>query len=484
MAKRQSKKSERAAMGCMVLFLMPFLFSGLFMLGKGILALATERRFSEDTIGLLGAGVVFTGAAVGFLSLFGIGARIARKQSQLEAEYPDEPWMWRKNWVDGRIPSSTPVGMFIGWIFALAFCGASVPLVMKVGPELLHGGEPQLWIPLLFPLVGVSMLIWAIYATLRWLKFGRAYCDLITHPGVVGGWFTAVVWAGYRHRDDDTATAVLTCYHKYETGSGKNRSTHRDIQWQEEHIIRREGIGQDDQGKTALPVKIYLPRECKPTTLANPNDCIEWDLTVHSDVPGIDFQSAFIVPVFVTEESSDAPPQEDPNEEHVSSRAPYKPSILIKDRIDGVELTAPPRRNVGTAIGLTVFLAMWTGALVSLFKMAAGVIFCLGFGLFEVLIGWFVLRLWFGWVNLSVRDGMITLSKTMLGVGGTKTLDGGEVTEVKVAVGMTSNNRAFYQIVLIGPGTKRTVTIGGIRNKQEANDLAARIRGTIGMDRD
>jgi hypothetical protein len=480
----KKKSSTSTGFGCMVLFLMPFLFSGLFMLGKGILTLATERRFSEDTVGMLGAGVVFTSAAVGFLSLFGIGARIAKKQSQLEAEHPDEPWMWRKSWVNGRIPSSTPLGMFVGWIFALAFCGASVPLVMKVGPELLNGGEAQMWIALLFPLVGVSMLIWAIYATLRWLKFGRAYCDLITHPGVVGGWFTAVVWAGYRHRDDDTAKAVLTCYHKYVTGSGKNRSTRRDVQWQEEHLIHQDGIGQDDQGKTALPVKMYLPRDCRPTTLENPNDCIEWELTVHSDVPGIDFQSAFIVPVFVTDESRDTPPQEDPNEEHISSRAPYKPSILIKDRIDGVELTAPPRRNVGTAISLSVFLTIWTGALVFLFKMEAGIIFYLGFGLFEVLIGWFVLWLWFGTVTLTIRNGTITLKKTMLGVGGTKTLDGGTVTEVDVAVGMTSNNRAFYQIVLIGPATKRTVTIGGIRNKQEGDDLAARIRDALGMDRD
>ena len=76
--------------------------------------------------------------------------------------------------------------MFVRWLFAVAFIGFSVPLVLVLPKELAGGNWPAL-IAVLFPLVGVGMLYSAIVRTLEWRRVGRLALVLDPFPGSLGG---------------------------------------------------------------------------------------------------------------------------------------------------------------------------------------------------------------------------------------------------------------------------------------------------------
>ena len=78
-------------------------------------------------------------------------------------------WQTDPDWRDNRIASTARGAMFVRWLFAVAFIGISVPLVLVLPEELADGNWPAL-IAVLFPLVGVGMLYSAIVRTLEWRR--------------------------------------------------------------------------------------------------------------------------------------------------------------------------------------------------------------------------------------------------------------------------------------------------------------------------
>jgi len=96
----------------------------------------------------------------------------------------------------------------------------------------------------------------------------------------------------------------LTCYYRYVTGSGKHRKTHRRVLWQENRTVAHGQFALEADGRVGIPVAFHVPHDCTPTTPGEPEDCIEWEVSATAEVPGIDFKVAFIVPLFMTEESS------------------------------------------------------------------------------------------------------------------------------------------------------------------------------------
>ena len=258
-----------------------------------------------------------------------------------------------------------------------------------------------------------GLLYAAMYLTVRWFKYGKSCGELETNPGVVGGWFKGAVHSGLRPGPNDVVHLRLTCFRKYTSGSGDNRTTHTDVQWQEERIISAEqvefgGVG----GATRIPVAFYIPRDCLPTTVDNPSDRILWRLDVTADVPGVDFKARYEVPVFVTPESSDDPPPEaedlyELTQDQVvdyaaTSKIPVRPA-----QGGGTEIYVPPRRTPGIAAVCTLFAAVFSAATVFLAMAGGGLIMTLVFGLFAALLTWVSLGLWFGTRNTVLgADGV------------------------------------------------------------------------------
>src|SRR6266508_2533162 len=217
----KSGASNRLLFGCLMLFAATFLAGGLVALVQGI----RQYAIKPNAIVAIIVGGVFT--VVGLLLMLGIryAASASAKTDELKAQNPDKPWMWRNDWASRAIKDSNKSGAIGLWIFALLWNSISFPMAFLIArPELAEGNLAALLI-LLFPLVGVFLLIGAIYQTLRSMKFGTSTCHLEHVPIVPGRTFRgdielttdATPQNGYRLR--------IASMRAVTTGTGKNRST-------------------------------------------------------------------------------------------------------------------------------------------------------------------------------------------------------------------------------------------------------------------
>ena len=107
-------------------------------------------------------------------------------------------------------------------------------------------------------------------------------------------------------------------------------------------------------------------------------------------------------------------------------------------------------------------------------------LFPIVFGFFDILILWFAAWMWFGKARIRVEFDTIYLSKTILGIGSRSTLNTSEVTNIDEYITMQSGNIPYYTIRLHAPSGKKN-TVGGIRNKDEAEDLVNRLKKSCGL---
>lgn len=471
-----SKKSSAIGFGCFALFLAPFFFGGLWALSMGLRNLSQGTGFTEDTIAALGVGSVFltVSAAFGVGGLYGF--RKLKEENALKAQYPDEPWLWRKDWSEGRIASNAGIGLIVLWVFAAVFSGFSVMILTQL--EKIY--EEEGWVVLivgLFPLVGLLMLCSAAYRTYAFKKFGNAHCELVTNPGVVGGWFKAAVRARVPISPGDTVTARLSCIHEYTTGSGTNKSTKRDTLWQEDREIGHEGIGVDREGLSAFPVIFAIPRSCRPVE-GDSGDRIVWKLQLECAVPGVDFDQSWEVPVFVTADSADTPSPA-AAEWHATGASDKDfdrtSRIHITPLPDGMTLYAPPARAKKAAAMLTVFTLIWVGITIGMAVFGVPMFFPIVFGFFGLLMVYGSLSLWFGAVRTIARSGEVQVKSTILGMGGTKTIPVKELAAVHLKIGMTSGDTSYYKVVLHTTDGKNTAIAAAIRDKDEARWLQQKL---------
>ncbi|MBA3343982.1 MAG: hypothetical protein H0T44_01570 [Gemmatimonadales bacterium] len=244
---------------------------------------------------------------------------------------------------------------------------------------------------LVFPAVGAGLLVWAVRSTLRFRKYGISRLDLTTRPGVVGRSLTGTVQTTVPLVPPDGFQVTLTCVRQVTTVAGKSRSTSETILWQEERRIPGQA-SRDHRGLgTTIPLAFAIPRDARPCENGDPSDRVVWRLKVEAEVPGVDYESTFEVPVFRTEQSEQAPSAEelaavaDPSLAPVAFRQPPESRIRVISNRRGIEILFPAARNLGAAIGLTCFLAIWVGAIWAMLAFDAP-LFPVIFGLFGLLL--------------------------------------------------------------------------------------------------
>ncbi len=473
-----STKNESGSIGCTMVFLAPFLIAGLGALGKGIYTVFDKREFTEEIIAMLGVGFVFTLVGGGLILAVFWGAKRKKELEKLKAQYPDAPWLWRKDWASGRVNSSTPAGVAVYWFMGIVFSGMSVIILANLD-EILRKGLIAYTV-FLFPIVGFSMLLAAIYATLRSYKFGKVGCDLLTNPGIIGGWFRAVIWAPVNVGPGDAVETQLTCFHCYTSGSGKNRTAHRNVKWQETLNVGHEHLATEGDGSVAIPIRFFVPRACTPSTPGAPTSRYEWELKAKAAVSGIDFLIEFIVPVFVTEDSSDKKPDPAELDAYTSASLPqWKPSIDVIEQVDSLEFYARPRRSWSVVFSITLFTTIWTGIIVvMLYSGEVPLLFPIVFGFFDLLLIATALWIWFGSARLYFEHGSAHIDKSILGIGSRSVVPIADITGVDAHITMQSGATPYYTI-RIHTGKQRKHTVGGIRNKAEAMDIVNRIEALL-----
>jgi hypothetical protein len=357
-ADRPSRKNVNLGVGCIVLFLLPFAAVGV-VTAVLVVQRISARNWSEALFFALFA-VTFGGVGFGGIAAALAGRRKLQEQASLEASHPDAPWLWRADWASGRIVDSSRATMFSAWIFAAFWNLIGLPSAFLAVRAGIQEGKPAAFFALLFPLVGIGFIVWAVRSTLRYRKYGVSRLELSTVPGVIGRRLAGIVRAPARFQAEGGFHVTLTCVRRVTTGGGRNRSTSETILWHEEQSVVGEPNRTAAAMETHIPVAFRLPADAEPCDDTNPSNRVLWRIQLSASVPGVDYESRFEVPVFRTS-ASDQPLSAD--EDQLTETPPateYQQladsRIVVASNRRGTEVLFPAARNPGAAASLTAVL--------------------------------------------------------------------------------------------------------------------------------
>ena len=439
--------------------------------------------FRDLRVGLLGFYmlfvVLFGGAGVGMIAAGLSGSRKEKRRDELEAAYPDEPWLQNEDWNEGRIRSSTKAAFITAAVFAGVWNVISMPVLVFAHDEIFDPDNRIALVALLFPAIGIGLFVWAARSLIRWRKFGESTLELRTIPGVIGGPVEGTIRTSVDIRPQTGFDVTLSSIHRYRSGSGKNRSTREKVLWQKSYRVALDRSG------AGIPIAFQVPYECEATDGGDSDNQRIWKLEVKADVVGVDYHVEFEVPVFRTEHSSEhAPEPRDEVEPPFRVDVPLaeqlrKSGARVEHLLSGKRFVFPMARHVGAALGLTLFFAVWTAISVGLWYSDAPRLFPWLFGLFDVLIFLGVADMWFFSSRIEVREGRLSFAAGLFG-GRRRELGRADIENVAAKRGMQSGNRLFYQIEIVERGGKTHVAAKRLPDLDTAERLAAEIRVILG----
>lgn len=216
-------------------------------------------------------------------------------EKKASAEQTGELWRQKKEWRTSRIRSearSTALGM---WIFAVLWCGISSPILFFLKSELLTGNYLAL-IGLIFPLIGIFLLAKAIAMSREYRRFGVVEYRMDPYPGAIGGNVGGSMEIRKVQEADARFRVKLECVFSHESGSGDDKSRFETIRWAEEGSAMTARIA----GGVRLEFRFDVPRDLPESDVGRTGDYYFWRLQVTADLPGVDLNRTYIIPVIKT----------------------------------------------------------------------------------------------------------------------------------------------------------------------------------------
>jgi hypothetical protein len=240
-------------------------------------------------------GVLF-GAVGGGLLVFAIYHW--RSVIPITPENADKPWLQRKAWADNRISCTHRTQLWFIWCFAFIWNLISMPLVFFLRDEFREA-KPAIWVALVFPIVGIGLLGWAISLTRDWRRHGALYLQLDPFPGAIGGQVGGTIDLPSAYDPDLRFEVILNCIYTYSTGSGKSSRTHHDTVWQAQGMAFAKPYSSGVRLQFLFDVPEDLPAS-EPET----NAYHSWRVDIQSRSRQAPLARQFVIPVYPTKQSS------------------------------------------------------------------------------------------------------------------------------------------------------------------------------------
>ncbi len=478
---KESKAGSFASRVVLFLFATPFAAFGLFAIWGGIKKL---QAGSKDGIFICLFGLVF--AAIG-LGLMYAAITAERRRQAAEAKWRTQtdggtkPWLVRADWAAGRIKSGNNAQTVLLGIMALAFCSVGGLICFYLLPAELGRGNSKALFALIFPVAGLGLLAAFIRGLLARRRYGDCFFEMAAIPGALGGTLEGLIQTGARIQLEHGLTLRFSCIRRVVTGSGKNRSTHESILWQDEKIFNPAGgLPETKPGRSGIPVYFKIPAD-QPECFARGNETILWRLETKARLAGPDFTAAFDVPVFRVAGAARAADEPDPT---AALQMPVEElrrdehsKIQITDGPGGREFYFPAARNPGPAILFSLFGLGATAGCVALVVKRVSYFAAAIVGLFAVIFGFAGLNLLFKSSRVTVDSSGVTLLNRWLIFSRTRRFDASEIGRFDTKVGLTSGTEAFHDIKLITRASEESFAARQAREQQTGERPAAKFTG-------
>jgi hypothetical protein len=214
-------------------------------------------------------------------------ARATDTSERLRAAHPDEPWMWREDWAAGEVRTSARRDAKRLTIIAIAWCVVTFPIFFIVAHRAIRDADYSSLPSLIFPLVGVLMLAWAMPMRRRLRKYGESGFAMASVSGQIGGSLTGSIHLDKPLPAGERVALELECVNRTTRGHWHSLTTWDWTLWRAGQTSVTDSAG-------AIPVAFMIGPDCKPTDDSNPDSRIVWRLSAKAGR----YRAEFEVPVF------------------------------------------------------------------------------------------------------------------------------------------------------------------------------------------
>jgi hypothetical protein len=475
--------SSGTGAGCMTVFGLAFFGAGALVVQQAIFG--RVKQGDRTSMGVFGSIFAIVGATIIAGGIWSIGT--ARRQNALRAAKPDEPWLWSPVWVSGMIPDKSGSTTIFSWIFAAIWNCVGWPAAWSAISSA-SAGSGAAYFALLLPAIGVATVAWAIYLTIRRLKFGRSTLELETLPGCIGGWFAGTIQTrGAIFADQVHIT--LRCIRRT-TSNSKNSHTTDDIEWgDEQNLVGRLPTGK--QGGSAIPVSFSIPPKCIPTESISARSEILWKLLVHAPMPGADYVTEFVIPVF------DAPQTQAPGFIPAAERAAAKirdqsPAKSRRGDDSRIRFAIGPgtrkrftfsaARNFGAAVSVSIIaLAPLLTGTVIFPRIHAPMLLSILLTVVGAAAGYWAVTMWFREYELSADTHGVERRWNMLGFSGGKSVAAADVASITYVGNMQINDTTYFTIDAKLKRGKTVKLASGVKSR-DAAWIAGEVAQSLGVE--
>jgi hypothetical protein len=251
----------------------------------------------------------FTAFKMMFVLLFGgigygllIFAILSPKRKDPDKpQFADEPWLVNDAWQGSPLKSGSRTAMWGAWGFATFWNLIAMPLPFLLVEEITVKKNYPALIGLVFPVVGLGLIYWAIKQTREWRRFGPTPLTLDPFPGSIGGHVGGTIDLRQPFRPGSTYALTLTNLESTVSGSGKNRSRREKASWQDRRLAHAEPgpLG------TRLLFRFDVPEGLEASDAAqHTDDYTIWRLGLEAELGGSSLDRNWELPVYPTAERS------------------------------------------------------------------------------------------------------------------------------------------------------------------------------------
>jgi len=107
---------------------------------------------------------VFGGVGLGLLIFVW---RAPKEKDETKPEFQDAPWLLNNDWQSATIRSNSKAAMWGAWAFAAIWNLISAPTPFLAYSEVVEKQNTIALVALLFPLIGIGLIVWAVSQTRR-----------------------------------------------------------------------------------------------------------------------------------------------------------------------------------------------------------------------------------------------------------------------------------------------------------------------------
>jgi hypothetical protein len=218
--------------------------------------------------------------------------------NKIQTEWSDKPWTQRKDWAEGKViqESAKTLGLLTGFtiLWNVISWGITGFTIVAEG-----GAGGTSWFILIFPLVGIILIITTLRVWIRRRKFGISIMNLDTLPAYLGDRLKGSIETGVSALDDPARSFRL----RFLCAQRKSSRDREGKKWVREEEIwgeEQEVFAQLSESLKTLNVSVFfsVPPDLPPTELMPEDDRIVWRITITSEVPGVDYAAQFEIPVY------------------------------------------------------------------------------------------------------------------------------------------------------------------------------------------